>query len=87
MTIVLRPELERLITEKVKQGAYPSAEALVYAAIAQLLQDNEDFAPGELEALVKIGTDELDRGEVLDGAQVFEEMRRKSAAFRAGHKP
>ena len=86
MTIVLSAELERLIQEKVKSGEYPSPEAMVSAAIARLLKDDEGFAPGELNALVKIGTDELDRGEVFDGREVFDEIRRKSAAFRAGRK-
>jgi antitoxin ParD1/3/4 len=87
MTILLSPELERLILEKVKSGQYPSAEALVSAALARLLQDEIDFAPGELDDLVKVGIDELDRGEVFDGAKVFEELRRKSASLRAGQKP
>lgn len=86
MTIILSAELERLIQEKVKAGMYPSAEAMVSEALSRLLDSEKDFAPGELAALVKIGTDELDRGEVFDGKQVFDEMRRKSAAYRAGRK-
>ncbi len=86
MTIVLSAELERLIEEKVKSGMYSSPEAMVSTAIARLLENEEDFAPGELESLVKIGTDELDRGDVFNGKEVFDEMRRKSAAFRAGRK-
>jgi antitoxin ParD1/3/4 len=87
MTILLSRELEQLILEKVKSGQYPSAEALVSAALARLLQDEEDFAPGELEELLKVGIEQLDRGEGLDGAKVFDELRRKSASVRAGRNP
>jgi putative addiction module CopG family antidote len=86
MTLVLGPELERLIQEKVQAGVYPTAEAMVRAAIARLLEDDEDFAPGELDALVQVGIQELGRGEGLDGAKVFEELRRKSASARAGQR-
>ena len=86
MTIILSPELERMIQEKVKAGVYPSAEAVVRDAIARLLESDEGFEPGELDALVKVGTDELDRAEELDGGKVFEDMRRRSAEFRAGRK-
>jgi antitoxin ParD1/3/4 len=87
MTIVLSADLERMIQERVKSGLYPNPEAVVRAAIAKLLEDEEDFAPGELDALIKIGTDELDRSEGLDGEVVFEELRQMSARVRAGKQP
>lgn len=87
MTIKLSDELEKMIQQKVESGAYPSAQAIVREAIENLLRDNEGFAPGELDAMLKVGTDELDRGDVFDGSEVFEQMRRTSAAIRAGQKP
>lgn len=88
MTIMLSPELERLIREKVRAGLFPSAEAMVRAAIARLLEDEneEDFAPGELDALVQIGLKELDRGKGLDGTKVFEGLRQRSDQVRAEQK-
>jgi Arc/MetJ-type ribon-helix-helix transcriptional regulator len=86
MTIVLNKELEKLVQEKVKSGAYASPEAMISTAIARLLESESEFAPGELDDLVKVGTDDLDRGDTFDGKQVFDEIREKSAAFRAGPK-
>jgi Arc/MetJ-type ribon-helix-helix transcriptional regulator len=87
MTIHVNARLERLIDEKVRAGLYPSAEALVVAALAEFLNEAGDFAPGELAALVKVGTDELDQGQVVDGLHAFDEIRRKSASHRAGNGP
>lgn len=78
MTVILSPELEQLIEEKIRTGEYPSAEAIVCTAIAQLFEGEEDFAPGELEAMIQIGLDELDRGEFRDGKAVFDDLRKRS---------
>jgi antitoxin ParD1/3/4 len=84
MTIQLSAEQEKLIQDRVKSGEYSSPEDLISAAIARLVQDERLFKGGELDALLKVGTDELDRGEMLDGEKVFEDLRNKSAAVRAG---
>ena len=83
MTITLSPKIQRLIKQKVKAGEYESPEAMVQAGIVRLLQDEHEFAPGELEALVKVGLDELNRGEMLDGEKVFAALRTMSRRFRA----
>ena len=50
MTVSLSPELQKLVEEKVKAGLFPSAEALVNSAVAQLVAD-DDLESGEMEKL------------------------------------
>jgi antitoxin ParD1/3/4 len=83
MTITLSSKIERLIKRKVKAGEYESPEAMVQAGIVRLLQDEHEFAPGELRELVQVGLDEMERGEMLDGEKVFADLRRMSRRFRA----
>ena len=73
MNISLSPKLKQFVDRKVKAGAYASAEDVVRAAVERFMQ--EDFAPGELAALVAVGEAELQRGDVIDGEEVFAEMR------------
>jgi Arc/MetJ-type ribon-helix-helix transcriptional regulator len=84
MKLDLAPETEKLIDDTVKAGKFPSAEAMVQAAIDKLLREYDEFAPGEFQRLVAVGTAELDRGEGLDASSVFSELRELSAIHRAG---
>jgi len=82
MTIVLSPGLQQLVEQKVKAGQYASAEEMVRAGLVRLLQDEHAFAPGELDRLVQVGQAKLDRGEGIDAADVFDDLRRRSAEAR-----
>ena len=71
MTLTLRSELEQFVEEQVRAGHYPTAEAVVEAALAEMaggLQpdplDAEDWAAiAEADA-------EFDRGEGIDLADL-----------------
>lgn len=84
MTVRLSPELEKLIQEKVRAGIYSSPEEMVQAGISRLLQDREEFEPGELDALVELGLKELDAGKGIDAAGVFNDLGERSRNARAG---
>lgn len=86
MNVSLTPQLERAIGELVESGHYRSASEAVRAAV-RLLLEREEEREVKLEALrraVGDGVEELDRGEGVDGSQVFEEilaaLRRDEAA-------
>jgi Arc/MetJ-type ribon-helix-helix transcriptional regulator len=84
MTISLRPDLQRIVDEKVSAGAYASAEDLVRAALDHFLRQEDDFAPGELEKLPASGKADIEHGRVIAGKAVFDEIRATIAARRGG---
>jgi Arc/MetJ-type ribon-helix-helix transcriptional regulator len=86
MTIKLSAEEEKLIQDRVKSGEYPSVEALVSAAIAQFIQHEPQFKPGELDALIAEGEADFERGDTIDGQAAFDQIRQKSARVRAEHR-
>lgn len=70
------PELEAKIKAYIASGEYASAEELFIAALASLEHRVYDieFEEGELAALCREGSDELDRGEGLDLDDVIREI-------------
>jgi antitoxin ParD1/3/4 len=87
MNVSLTSELERLVTAKVKSGMYGSSSEVIRAAL-RLLQRWEEGQAARLEGLrrdVGVGINQADRGEVLDGDEVFDELlKRRSAKRTAG---
>ncbi len=81
--MLLNPELQKLVDEKVRSGLFPSAEALVNSAVAQLVT-GDDLAPGEMEALLAVGEQEAREGKLVDGETAFERLKARSDARRNG---
>jgi antitoxin ParD1/3/4 len=77
MHLTLRPEIQKLIDDQVASGNYPTREDAVAAGMASLRQQERmgDFTPGELEKLLAVADEEIERGEVLDGEEVFRQLR------------
>ena len=76
MNVSLSPELERRVAEKVASGLYTSASEVVREAL-RLLFEADELKARRLEQLntdIKVGLDQLDRGEGVDG----EESRRRA---------
>jgi len=65
MTIVLTPELEKLVQAKVARGEYHSPDALVGEAIQRLLAEDDEEAAlrDHIRARVDAAEGEIDRGE------------------------
>ena len=83
MEVSLTPELERWIAERVAAGEFESATAAVREGL--LLLQKEEERRIKLEALrrdVDVSIEQLDRGEGVDGEEVFEEALRWIAAQR-----
>ena len=85
MNLSLPTRIQKLIEERVRSGEYASPEDVVAAALAHLEQHEQarTFAPGEMDALAAEGEADIARGDVLELDEVFNELRRKSAARRA----
>jgi putative addiction module CopG family antidote len=87
MDVLLKPELEKFIGEKLRSGQYANASDLVNEAL-QVLKDQEEFSP-EHEAYLRTelrrGLEQLDAGLASDfdaGKIIAEERRRLSEAKR-----
>src|SRR5437016_3781015 len=82
MDVSLTPELERLVAERVQSGRYSSPGEVIGEAL-RLLQERDELQQARLEELrreIAEGVQQADRGELIDGGQVFEELRRRNAA-------
>ncbi len=84
MNISLTPELEELIKQKVATGMYHSASEVIREAL-RLLKERDEHHQMRIEQLrrdIQIGLDQIARGEVHDGEEVFSELRRMSRERR-----
>ncbi|QQR80035.1 MAG: type II toxin-antitoxin system ParD family antitoxin [Deltaproteobacteria bacterium] len=80
MNVSLTPALEEMIQNKVKTGLYTSTSEVVREAL-RLLEEKDRINLIKLEALrkdIQVGIDQINRGEVLDGKEVFRRIREKS---------
>ena len=79
MNVSLTPELERRIAEKLESGMYTTASEVVREGLRMLFEADE--ARGRrlerLRAEIQLGLDDLDRGEVYSGEEVFAELNRR----------
>jgi antitoxin ParD1/3/4 len=86
MNVSLTPELERFVQSRVASGRYQTASEVVREGL-RLLEEREqsrETVTQELRARIRRGIEQADRGELLDGDAVFEEIRQLSARRRSG---
>ncbi|MGB7759277.1 MAG: type II toxin-antitoxin system ParD family antitoxin [Bryobacteraceae bacterium] len=88
MNVSLTPELERFVQSRVASGLFQTASEVVREGL-RLLEEREqarEAALAEIRARIGRGVEQADRGELLDGDAVFEEIRQLSARRRADGK-
>ena len=81
MNVSLTPELEKLVTERVRSGMYSSASEVIREAL-RLLNQQEGVRQRKLEELrkeIQIGIDQLERGEgvPLDIGKIKSRLRKR----------
>ncbi|NJK73836.1 MAG: type II toxin-antitoxin system ParD family antitoxin [Oscillatoriales cyanobacterium RU_3_3] len=87
MSITLSPEQEQLIQAQLATGRYSSQEEVLSVALLLLQKFSDDYATWleETRQKVKIGLDQIERGEVLDSETVIAQLEQKiDRARRAG---
>jgi antitoxin ParD1/3/4 len=85
LNVSLTPELEQFVQSRVKSGRYQTASEVIREGL-RLLEEREqarEAAVEELRAKIRHGAEQADRGELIDGDAVFEEIRQLSARRRA----
>jgi len=80
MTLSLRPEFQKFIDEQVKAGLYPTPEAVVEAALADM--QHPDDLDDETIAAINEAEAQADRGEGID----FDTFRAEMLSGRCGTK-
>ena len=77
MSFPIPPEFERAVLDRVRSGQYASAEDVLRACLEALeqaeAQEDADF--DELRREIRIGLDELNRGERLSRDEVLARLR------------
>jgi antitoxin ParD1/3/4 len=73
MNVSLKPEVQKLVEERVNSGKYSSPEDVVEAAIIALdqLEHFGDFEAGELDSLLAEGEHSIEEDGTLDGEDAF----------------
>jgi antitoxin ParD1/3/4 len=85
LNVSLTPELEQFVQSRLASGRYQTASEVIREGL-RLLEEREqarETALEELRAKIRRGGDQADRGELLNGDTVFEEIRQLSARRRA----
>ena len=91
MNVTLSPEHEKLVREKLQSGEFDNADALVGHALQFLVareeedrrhrqairDDRRHRAAGRFGKKIDRGIEQLERGEGVDGEQVFAELEAK----------
>jgi antitoxin ParD1/3/4 len=81
MNVNLGIVFDKFVTELLKTGMYQSQSEVVREGL-RLLKEREELKKlrlAELRKEIAIGGKQADRGEFVDGAETFAEIRRRSA--------
>jgi antitoxin ParD1/3/4 len=84
MNLLLPPELQVFLDQQLQSGKYAS-EADLYVVALQSLADRENYLQAKREELreaVRIGTEQADRGETMDGETAMAGFRQKLEQWR-----
>lgn len=84
LNVSLTPELEQFVQSRLASGRYQTASEVIREGL-RLLEEREqarEAALEEIRAKIRRGAEQADRGELLDGDAVFEELRQLSARRR-----
>jgi antitoxin ParD1/3/4 len=83
MNVSLTPELEKFVQNEVTSGLYQTASEVIRAGLRRLKEDQEvrsrktPATREELEAHLLRSIDQLDRGEGVDGEEVFRRLAKR----------
>jgi antitoxin ParD1/3/4 len=81
LNVSLTPDLEQFVSSMVASGRYQTASEVIRQGL-RLLQDQETTRQAHLDRLraqINFGIDQANRGELLDGEDVFGELERRFA--------
>ena len=75
MNITLGREQQEFLQNQMESGAYVNPDDLINEAIALFATKHQKLR--ELKQMIAIGTEQIQRGEVTDGEEVFDRLQAK----------
>ena len=75
MNITLGPEQQEFLQTQLESGAFVNPDDLINEAIALFAAKHQRLR--ELKQMIAIGTEQIQRGEVTDGEEVFDRLQAK----------
>ena len=86
MEVPLSPDLDRFVDYMVAKGEYASRKDVVRGGLMRMRGSDEDVEAEtqRLRAMIQVGIDAADRGELLDGEEAMRELRERFAAQVVG---
>jgi antitoxin ParD1/3/4 len=85
ITVSITPELEQFVSELLASGKFSSASEVICAGL-KILQDRYivyQARLAELKQEIAIGIAQADRGELIDGEEVFAELEEDTRQIEA----
>jgi hypothetical protein len=85
MNVTLKPEIAILIDAEVKAGRVAGPDEFVSKAVYHyvLARDlGQEYTQEEIDRMISEGLDDIDRGDNIDGEEVFRRLRAHSAQRR-----
>ena len=78
VNISITPELDAFLQSRVASGRYQTTSEVVREALRLLERQEQEWEQDfqQLKAKLQRGADQAARGELLDGDEVFEELRK-----------
>jgi antitoxin ParD1/3/4 len=77
MNIELSPESEQFLQQVVREGVYASQSQAINAAL-ELLKRRD-----RLQRELQLGSEQAERGELIDGEEVFRELKQRAREITA----
>ena len=84
MNVSLTPRLEEYVKEKVKSGLYNSSSEVVREAL-RLMEERDrlrDIRLEELRKEIQIGIDQIERGKVTPGEEIFRQLKERNEELK-----
>lgn len=81
MNVNLGPAFDQFVSDLLETGLYQSQSEIIREGL-RLLKEREDLKSvrlAEMRREIAVGSDQADRGEFVDGAEAFAEIRRRSS--------
>ncbi len=88
MNVNLGPVFDDFVSELLETGLYQSQSEILREGL-RLLKERQDFKSLQLSRLraeIALGSQQSDRGELVDGPAAFARIRRSGTAARRGAK-
>jgi antitoxin ParD1/3/4 len=84
--IALTPHFDQFVREKIESGRYQSASEVVRDSLRLMEQHERRQVLAEVREKIRVGYEQVQRGETVDPDEVFAEIKAMSKAARAAAK-